>query len=94
MTSLLSCSRLVQAGFDFTPSRIPLTGGGASNDSAPFKRSILWGWRSCGWGISWIVLIIIGEPNRFNPAAYLTRLTAFVVIIVTIVDKNRPSRSY
>ncbi|HEU4876184.1 MAG TPA: hypothetical protein VFT44_23920 [Pyrinomonadaceae bacterium] len=42
MTSLLSCSRLVQAGFDFTPSRIPLTGGGASNDSAPFKRSILW----------------------------------------------------
>jgi hypothetical protein len=42
MTSLLSYSRLVQAGFDFTPSRIPLTGGGASNDSAPFKRSILW----------------------------------------------------
>lgn len=53
-----------------------------------------WGLAFMLLGISWIVLIIIGEPNRFNPAAYLTRLTAFVVIIVAIVDKNRPSRSY
>ena len=44
--------------------------------------------------INWLVLVIIGEPNRFNPAAYLTRLTAFVVIIVAVVDKNRPFRSY
>ena len=44
--------------------------------------------------INWLVLVIIGEPNRFNPAAYLTRLTAFVVIIVAIVDKNRPFRSH
>ena len=52
-----------------------------------------WGLAFMLLGISWIVLIIIGEPNRMHPAAYLTRLTAFVVIIVAIVDKNRPSRS-
>ena len=43
--------------------------------------------------ISWLVLVIMGEPNRFNPAVYLSRLTAFIVIIIAALDKNRPLRS-
>ena len=43
--------------------------------------------------ISWLMVVIMGEPNRFNPSVYLSRLTAFVVIIIAALDKNRPFRA-
>jgi len=44
-------------------------------------------------GLNWLVLMVMGEPYRFNPVVYLTRLIAFLVIVIAVVDKNRPSRS-
>jgi Ca2+/Na+ antiporter len=44
--------------------------------------------------VSWWVLVIMGELNRFNPAVYVTRLAAFVVIIIAVLDKNRPFRTH
>lgn len=44
--------------------------------------------------INWLVIVIRGEPSRFYPAAYVTRLTAFVVIIIAALDKNRPFRTH
>lgn len=44
-------------------------------------------------GLSWLVLMVMGEAYRFNPVIYLSRLTAFLVIIIAVMDKNRPSGS-
>lgn len=42
-------------------------------------------------GISWFVLILTGTKNEFNPPVYLTRLFAFLLIIVAVIYKNRPN---
>jgi drug/metabolite transporter (DMT)-like permease len=43
--------------------------------------------------VNWIGLILAEPPNEARHYFYLTRLAAFVLIIVAIVDKNRASRS-
>lgn len=41
-------------------------------------------------GVHWLVLGITDPLRETRPIFYLQRLLAFVLIIVAIVDKNRP----
>ena len=43
-------------------------------------------------GVSWFILVLNGPANEFYPPVYLTRLVAFLLIIVALVDKNRPNQ--
>jgi hypothetical protein len=43
--------------------------------------------------LNWIGLMLVEPPSEGRHYFYLTRLAAFVLIIVAIVDKNRASRS-
>lgn len=42
--------------------------------------------------VNWLILVLAGEASDVRSYGYLTRLMAFLLIIVAIVDKNR-SRS-
>jgi hypothetical protein len=41
-------------------------------------------------GASSVILLTTSGPAENRPSAYVVRLLAFVLIIVAIVDKNRP----
>ena len=43
--------------------------------------------------VNWLVLILAGDASDVRSYGYLTRLVAFLLIIVAIIDKNRSSRS-
>ncbi len=40
-------------------------------------------------GVERFVLGLLNQPEQLNPGIYFIRLSAFVLIIVAIVDKNR-----
>jgi peptidoglycan/LPS O-acetylase OafA/YrhL len=42
--------------------------------------------------VNWLILILAGEASDVRSYGYLTRLIAFLLIIVAIVDKNRSRR--
>lgn len=42
--------------------------------------------------VNWLVLVVAGEASDARSYGYLTRLMAFLLIIVAVVDKNK-SRS-
>lgn len=39
--------------------------------------------------VNWLILILAGEASDVRSYGYLTRLIAFLLIIVAIIDKNR-----
>ena len=43
--------------------------------------------------LNWLGLLLAEPPSEDRHYFYLTRLVAFVLIIIAIVDKNRTSRS-
>ena len=43
--------------------------------------------------LNWLALAVAEPPNEGRHYFYITRLVAFVLIIVAIVDKNRTSGS-
>jgi len=40
-------------------------------------------------GLNWFVLVLAGEASDVRSYGYLTRLMAFLLIIVAVIDKNR-----
>jgi hypothetical protein len=38
--------------------------------------------------VNWLILVLAGEASDIRSYGYLTRLTAFLLIIVAVVDKN------
>jgi hypothetical protein len=38
------------------------------------------------------VLVLVGSSSEFNRPFYLARLLAFLLIILAVIDKNRPNR--
>jgi drug/metabolite transporter superfamily protein YnfA len=44
-------------------------------------------------GASTLTLLISAASGESRPAAYIIRLLAFLLIIVAILDKNRPQRA-
>lgn len=40
-------------------------------------------------GISWLIAILSDITYEFNRSVYLTRLVAFLVIVLAVIDKNR-----
>lgn len=39
--------------------------------------------------VNWLILVVAGEASDIRSYGYLTRLMAFLLIIVAIIDKNR-----
>ena len=39
--------------------------------------------------VNWLILVLAGEASDVRSYGYLTRLMAFLLIIVAVVDKNR-----
>lgn len=39
--------------------------------------------------VNWLVLVVAGEGSDVRSYGYLTRLTAFLLIILAVVNKNR-----
>lgn len=44
-------------------------------------------------GVSWLVHVLIGAANEFNRSVYLTRLVAFLLIILAVIEKNRSPKT-
>lgn len=44
------------------------------------------------FSINWVVLALLRPTRESDHLVYLIRLAAFVLIIVGIIDKNRPRR--
>jgi hypothetical protein len=45
-------------------------------------------------GVNWALLVGRDPRDEYAPYVYLLRLTAFLLIVVAIVDKNRQSREH
>ncbi|HJP92159.1 MAG TPA: DUF5985 family protein [Pyrinomonadaceae bacterium] len=43
-------------------------------------------------GTSWLVNVFTGTAVEFNRPVYITRLLAFLLIIIAVIDKNRSPR--
>ncbi len=43
--------------------------------------------------LNWVILALVSPADETRHLFYLTRLAAFVLIIMGIIDKNRPRRS-
>jgi len=39
--------------------------------------------------VNWLILVLAGEASDARSYGYLTRLMAFLLIIVAVIDKNR-----